>query len=236
MHIFLIQPALKPLYAPPYSEEVLVMMLLGLISILTWIRVKTPNYLPDLFRSVLKRDYERYAFSNISYEARMPGILLVINYICAMTFFACITALNHKWTEFSTMDYSMYIYIVLAVLAYYLVKISLILLCGLLFEAMPVVKNQLFILMTFIKISGIILLPMLIAFLIVPYVPGTSIEIAGAGMLSLLFCARLLKTFQIARNNGISVSYIIVYLCTLEILPLVVLLKVFKDNTGGLTP
>lgn len=75
------------------------------------------------------------------------------------------------------------------------------------------------------KNIGLILFPIIILF---PYVPDNykhSVLFSGIFLLGIIIFLRTLRGFQIIIRKGVSTFYMILYLCAIEILPVLLLLK-----------
>jgi hypothetical protein len=79
------------------------------------------------------------------------------------------------------------------------------------------------------KFYGLILLPVLLGLLYLPENSKPYIVYILAGLLALMYLYKLLQGFKIATAKGVSFLVIFFYLCTLELLPVSVLIKFMSD-------
>lgn len=86
----------------------------------------------------------------------------------------------------------------------------------------------------FFQIGAIVLTPILIFTRFLSAGTGEAIGFLLLGTISLLIFMRELQSFVRASRAGVSSLYIILYLCTLELLPLILIIKVFVSNYEGL--
>jgi hypothetical protein len=87
----------------------------------------------------------------------------------------------------------------------------------------------------FHQFGGLVLLPVAAIMLFgkpVWLIPGVWIT---AFLLFIFLIFRIAKGFRLALNNGVLVLHLILYLCALEIIPLIVLIKVLVTRINGLT-
>ncbi len=80
------------------------------------------------------------------------------------------------------------------------------------------------------KALGMILLPLVV---LAAYIQGQAVDLllwAGIAIFFLLFLYRLWRGGSIGVSYNVAPFYLFLYLCTLEILPLVVIAKVFVSN------
>jgi hypothetical protein len=78
------------------------------------------------------------------------------------------------------------------------------------------------------QVSGILLLPMMLVVAYSNQKSAFAVLIAAAGMLGLMMLYRWFRGITSALSNGVPLFYIFFYLCTLEILPLLVIAKAIR--------
>ncbi len=80
----------------------------------------------------------------------------------------------------------------------------------------------------FAKIYGVLLFPLIAGIIyaspvIIPVLIYTALFFAG-----LLYAAKLVRGFKLLQNNEFSVFYVILYLCMVEIIPVIVMFRLFQ--------
>ena len=124
-----------------------------------------------------------------------------------------------------TTDILFFIKIFFAVLAFYLLKMGLFNFTGILFKATKEASDYTLNIFIFGQIAGVILLPVIV---LVTYMHSELVIYAGLSLLASLYFYRLFRGIIITSSNAkISVYYLFLYLCTLEILPLILISKAF---------
>jgi hypothetical protein len=117
----------------------------------------------------------------------------------------------------------LFIKIFFAVLLFYLLKMGLFNLSGVIFKSVKEASDYVLNIFIFGEIAGVALLPVII---LVTYIHSEIMIYAGVVMLASLYLYRLFRGLVIAGSNAkISVYYLFLYLCTLEILPLILISK-----------
>jgi hypothetical protein len=108
--------------------------------------------------------------------------------------------------------------------AYGIGKLILYHLTGALFMKSPVVSEVFFNYGIYTRALGVFLLPIII---VVSLAPEWSkiMFVAGISITVVLYAASLIRGALVALKNGISIFYLILYLCTLEIFPLLLVYK-----------
>lgn len=100
---------------------------------------------------------------------------------------------------------------------------------GFLFKRQKLFSDYLFNVFLYNKNTGMFLFPVVIA---IPYVPENIrrlLIIIGLVIMTWFLVWRLIRSLQLVINKKVSFFYLILYLCILEILPLLVLYRYFND-------
>lgn len=77
------------------------------------------------------------------------------------------------------------------------------------------------------NLLGVVFVPLLCLFYFTALKTTTVLCFVALPILLIIFFLRLIRLFKIGQSKGVSYFYIIVYICSLEILPLAILLKIF---------
>ncbi len=122
---------------------------------------------------------------------------------------------------------SLYVYLVCLgiVITYYTAKKIIYLLIGILTESKQEVQEYLFSIKVFNRVSGLFLLPVSAAIAFIPLSQVEPLLYAGAGITGIFYLMTIIRGGKIFLTKQFSISYLILYLCTLEFLPLVLIYK-----------
>jgi hypothetical protein len=82
------------------------------------------------------------------------------------------------------------------------------------------------------KLLGIILLPLIILSLYFNLISTKTLLFAGIVIIISMYFHRLYRGYKIIVQHHVSIFYTILYLCTFEILPLILLFKLYGTNAG----
>jgi len=120
---------------------------------------------------------------------------------------------------------SIYVYLVCLgiVIGYFTVKRIIYTLIGVLTESRPEVQEYLFSITVYNRVLGLFLLPLTA---IIAFVPLTQVEPAlyfGLLLIGIFYLLLLLRGGKIFLKKHFSISYLILYLCTLEFLPIILI-------------
>jgi len=138
----------------------------------------------------------------------------------AMNFYGLYISYAHGFISFLAI--SLFITLV------YFIKIASIKILGFVFQQRKVVDEYLHNLKLFNITTGIILLPITISipFLNAYLVDEVHLIQTGFFVYIIIFIFKLLRGFFVSYRQSVSIFYILLYLCTLEILPLALLLRI----------
>jgi len=150
----------------------------------------------------------------------------LVNYIVLLLFILIISLFISSLLGANKFSFIVLIY--LSTLIYFIIKFIIIYMSGNIFEQKSLFNNYYQYLIYYIKSIGIICLPVLVInsihitdFSI--YSNITILNIVIFVILSILFSLKIMQSIKIASLNKIARFQIILYLCTLEISPLVVI-------------
>jgi len=129
-------------------------------------------------------------------------------------------------------------------IVWYLIKAMLSFSVGIISEEHKAIGESVSYSSIYYQVLGVLLIPGLLYALLTPenilgFPSTTPFFISNLGlfycffMMGILYLFRLLQSFRQSRGVNISWYYIILYLCTLEILPLVVMYHLLVGNISG---
>jgi len=117
-----------------------------------------------------------------------------------------------------------YLIVFLAVNAYFLVKIFLYKILGSIFSQREKTGELVFNMMIYHNVLGMILLPVSTIHSVLPGFGPFSLFIVP-GLIALFYLLSVTRSIYFAIREGISIFYLILYLCALEILPILLVVK-----------
>jgi len=217
-----ITPLLKA--ASSYEWMTTTLLLLMAIMVVLWFVMPKRQSLFQQIKQSLKSPSE--------ITLRIPGFLFSVffylNYLVVVVLFIIISIEKFVHPETSTISLSQLIVLTsLAFVVYSLYKLAFIAVAGFLFNTRTLAMQQIRLYINLDNISGFLLLPVLLVFL-----STQSTYFFYFGVLIILI-ANAIKWFQtIALGKSVSMFklyHLIIYLCTLEIIPFILLIKLIKN-------
>jgi hypothetical protein len=214
-------PKGKAQYIPNWTVAIILVLFILLASI----RNASEIYLPQIFQSIFNRKVALRLFRE------KVSTLFNISFRLD-TFFYLVTGLfifqviNH-FSEFSSKEAIIYCGIIIVAFPLYkAVKFTIYRICGSIFDTASETREYIFHAKTGDRVIGLLLFPVVLFLFIIK---GNYIDYLlyfGIVFVSILTIINILRGMIIIAQKVFSVYYMILYLCTLEILPLLVVGKI----------
>jgi hypothetical protein len=122
-----------------------------------------------------------------------------------------------------TKSYSTYLICLGIVIGYFFAKRLIYSVLGVLTESRVEVQEYLFSITVFNRVLGLFLLPVTATIAFVPLSQVEPMLVAGLVIVGIFYLMSLIRGAKIFLRKHFSISYLILYLCTLEILPLLLI-------------
>ena len=121
---------------------------------------------------------------------------------------------------------AIYLYICLGVVSVYLVKIAVVRILAFIFKAENEAAGYIFYILLFNQLLGIVLLPVVMGLTFIRNFDPWYLVYCGLIIFSIFFIYRILRGVLLGLSKpGISRFYLFLYLCTLEFLPVIFVIK-----------
>ena len=207
-------------------------LIIGMLFYLAFIKVTFPKYFSNvfqlIFQSPIRQKQTREQLQQNNLASLFSNILFILN----ASIFVSLIAIKNGWVDLTL--YSCSAYSVVGFTALYLFKFLFLWLSGWLFSQREAIGNYSFIVFLTNKVMGVFLIP---AILLLAFSPLTVQDFAYNSALiiiSFLFVYRYLISFSIVRASlKVSAFHFFLYLCTCEVLPMLVLYKLTMDFISG---
>lgn len=162
------------------------------------------------------------------------SLLLLVNYLLVFPLFIWQVMGHFGAVREGLTGFTMISVIILCV---YLVKIIATRILGNIFEVKEASSEYVYNILLFNKTIGLILFPVCLLLAYARQIPPEILVWTGIVSWCLILVYRLLRVILIGfSNSSVSFFYIILYLCTLEIIPFIVILKVFVGTFQSFNP
>jgi len=209
-------------------------VLISVFLILAWVRVNHGKRLGQIVKAFQSNHYVNLIIRENDSLMQRVSIALNAVYILVAPIFIYQLGLYYGWTFIPSTRDGGFIYFFLLIsgliLLVYAIKTILIRIVGFVFKAQEKLTEYLFNTFLINKILGMALLPIVICLAFIPQTEPVLIKI-GILLFVSTYVYRLIRGLIIGSSNAnFSRFYLFLYLCTLEILPLVVFIKIFIIN------
>ncbi|NQV02176.1 MAG: DUF4271 domain-containing protein [Bacteroidia bacterium] len=223
-NILTIQPA--PLV--PFQPDWVFWVFLGIFLILAWIQI----FYAQRFRMILRAAFTTRRLYQLEREGNLfnerISIALSIIYILsfAMVIYQSLQLIFHQTTT-SIPQFQLFILLALSVTGFWAFKIFIMNLLSLVFKTDHTNNEYKLNILVTIALLGILLIPVLV---FAVYLKSVWLIYIALGLIVSFSLFRLGKSFLIGISlTRFSYFFLFVYLCTLEILPLLVVAKLILD-------
>ena len=207
-------------------------LIIGMLFFLAFIKVTFPKYFTNLFQLIFQSPVRQKQTREQLQQNNLASLFSNILFILNASIFVSLLAVKNAWVDLSL--YSCMAYSAIGFTGLYLVKFLFLWFSGWLFSQGEAIGNYSFIVFLTNKVMGVFLIP---AILLLAFSPISVQDFAYNSALiviSILFVYRYLISFSIVRASlKVSAFHFFLYLCTCEVLPMLVLYKLITDFISG---
>lgn len=212
----------RPQFHQPTWYFIYLFILLGLYA---WISIYYGNVLTQSFLASTNFKLTNRMFKNNSLLQNQLDGALYLFYFLSMTLLLYITELKTGLLPYELQGVLLFLFNLGLLAMLFFGRIILHNIVGFLFNRVRIVREYLYNMFVFNKLSGIVVVPLL--FLMI-YTRGTLQEIAFwtcISVLSGILVLRLIRAVVFSYRKDVLNFYMFLYLCALEIMPLVLLYR-----------
>ncbi len=206
-------------------------ILLFLYVLFVWIYVSNYKKLSQVIKGFyISRFSNQLSREDLSIGNRV-SVFLSIFFISTLTLFVSrvLTYYGFHPSIFGRTDAAVLdIFTALFITVAYCVKFASIKILGSLFKVQREANEYMMTIFLFCNVLGLFMLPLVICLTFVKQVPPAVFIYAGLGIIGIFVCVRFFRGLILGLNSSeISKLYLFMYLCTLEILPIIIIVKLF---------
>ena len=205
--------------------------ILGIIlifwAIFASVRVGFLKYLGQLFASLVNFNEATRLFQQRGYKTMYGAMRLDIIFHLILPLSVYQIATFYKMDIPGYPSIVFFLALLLVINGYLFIKIWLYQLAGSIVMLKEQTEESVFNIRLYYKAIGLILLPIVTIHAILPETNFITIWIM-AGLIVIMYVANVIRTIYLGIRKDISIFYLILYLCTLEILPLLLVFKLIS--------
>ena len=181
------------------------------------------KYIVQVFQSIFNYSAAARLYRERGYSNNFGNFRLNVIFFLFLPFSIYLIARDNGVNiGFSGLEFYLILFVV--VNAYFLLKILLYKMLGSVFSQRETTGELVFNMMLFHNVLGMILLPVATVHSMVPAFGLFALFIVPA-LIVLFYLMSIVRSIYFAFREGISIFYLILYLCTLEILPILLVVK-----------
>ena len=196
-----------------------------LIGLLAWIRLYYGNILIQTVQASTNFQVANRMFKDNSLLQNQLNGALYLFYFLSMAFLLYYIELRIDLSPYELQGGLLYLFNIAVLAGIFLSRVLLFNIAGFLFNRVRIIREYLYNIFIFNKLSGLVVLPM--TFLLV-YTKGTLQELVFWSTIFALSCIivmRLIRGVVFSYRKEVLFFYMFLYLCALEIAPLVLLYR-----------
>jgi hypothetical protein len=191
-----------------------------------WIRLFYGKYFATLASAVSSFQMSAKLFRERNVLVRRVSIVLDFIYFVMLSVLIYESVTHFKWVDSALGQFNLYLLLLNIIIIYSLSRIALLRITGHLFLQRNLFSEYIHNTLVINKGTGIILFPLVITAHYFPFPLISLVLVLGLGILILGVIWKSIRAYQIIRRKNVVLFYLILYLCTLEFLPLLIGYKV----------
>jgi len=203
-------------------------VLLAILILISKIKLTFPRLTPIVFNSIY-RSSEAMKLQN-SRNTRNKVCYSLMNTLSLLVFSVFTFELSVYYKIISKIDFSSFVYIIIFIFSFCLFKIIMVRILGFIFKASREASEYSFNLLLVCKTVGMILIPFILVLPFINYSVVGYINIIGMFIVGFAYVLIIFRGLRIIFLKHISVLYMILYLCALEIMPFLIISKLILSK------
>lgn len=207
----------------------MIFVLLAILVVLAWVRVNYPNRYKKLYDNITNARMLRQVMREEIVFSHRASLALLLVFLMEGALFIYLLDKTSSYNPIEYEGWVLYLYYLFLLTCIYTIKTLTIRLVMILADGSFGLEEYNYNVFLFLKATALIGLPILICMIYFPADYAHVFFYSLAVVAVLLFVVRLGRGVINALRLNISLFYIILYLCTLEILPLYVFFSVLTS-------
>jgi hypothetical protein len=198
----------------------LFLFLFALLAIFAWVRLYYGNILMQTLQSSANYQVAARIFMDNSLLQKQLDNILYIFYFLSTGLMVYVVETRFHLFPYGFSGMKLYLFNLVFLAAIFLARLILFNLAGYLFNRIKIFREYLYNVFIYNKLTGVAVLPLL---LFVIYTKGFIQEVflwAALGTISVIFIMRLIRGIVFSFRKDVSIFYMFLYLCALELAPL----------------
>lgn len=220
-----INPILRE--SPNLYEDWMIGVIVLMFGILAYMRVTYSKRLGRLFSSLVRIQILRQVMREELVFSHRASVLLSINFVLVTALILYCGFKFFHWQSFGLDGFNLFCVLAGLITFIYLGKLVLTIFLRWLYKDQGLIREYLFEAFLINKAVGVVFLPIVFGVIFLNIGKVSLMFTVGAALAIAFFVFRIAQGLRMSTSYSVSWVYIILYLCTLEILPFVLLIEAF---------
>ena len=182
------------------------------------------KYMVQVFQSIFNFSMASRLYRERGYSNNFGMFRLNLIFFLFLPLSIYLIARDNGMSPMGSTGMEFYLIVFFVVNGYFMVKIFLYKILGSIFSQREATGELIFNMMLYLNVLGLILLPVATIHSMIPGFGLFSIFIVP-GLIAIFYLMSIIRSIYFAFREGISIFYLILYLCALEILPILLVVK-----------
>ena len=196
-----------------------------LIGLLAWIMLYYGNILTQTVQAATNFQVANKMFKNNSLLQNQLDGALYLFYFLSMAFMLYYIELRISLFPYDLQGALLFLFNLALLIALFLGRVVLHNIAGILFNRIRIIREYLYNMFIFNKLSGLVVLPLLFLLVYTKGMLQSLIFWTSVFVLSSIVVMRLIRAVVFSYRKEVLIFYMFLYLCALEIIPLVLLYR-----------
>jgi hypothetical protein len=193
---------------------------LSITLLFIWIRMFYGKYFSLLANALISFQISTKLFRERNVLVRRVSLVLDFIYFMVVSIFTFEIITHFGLIKFDLSRLNLFLLLLNIIMMYSLIRIALLRLTGFLFLNQGLFSEYIHNTFVVNKGAGIVLFPVVITAHYFPHPVVSAVLVTGLFILAMAFIWKTIRVYQIIKRKDVVLFYLILYLCTLEILPL----------------
>lgn len=222
----------KEVAAQKVNQDWIVIVLIFAVLILGWTKMFYSKYLGQTFQAMINNQSSTKLYEERNILTQRVAVSLNLLYIINLSLFFYYFSMSNMILPLGKVGWSLFISFVGVFVLVYLAKAILYLFLGFVFNNIKDILLYIHNVFIYSRVTGVLLLPLVIMAPYLPFGVSTFLQYIMLFIIIFIFVLRLVRAFQLGSKIKFSIFYMILYLCTLEIIPVLFGIKIYLDLAG----
>ena len=217
---------------PPHTKDELFYLLTGLIFLVAFVKIVFPKYFNNLFILSFQTSFRQRQTREQLLQDNLASLMMNILFFISGGIYVSLIAASSGYTHASFWELLLFCSLILT--AVYTIKFLFLRFSGWVFNVPSASNTYIFIVFLINKVVGILLIPfLLILAFSSPIIVQTAMIMSLILIVILLLYCYLISMGTIRQDLKVNALHFFLYLCAVEILPLLVIYKVLFNYIGN---